>query len=517
MGWVYSAAAAPANDEAHALAQKFSQAAEEGEREDQKRKADEAKAKAAEAKAKADEAKAKAAEKQKAEAEKRKAAEARRVAEEAEMLRTAKEEADARRAADQARTEAAIAREAEQNRIEAERQTARNDAARADAERVAEEARQKKLAEDLRAEEHRLQEATRLAREVEEKRAADEKRLADEKKAAEEQRQIAERQAQERRIAAEKAEADRKLEAARVAEEHRKSEEARVAAIKRTAEEAEQKRRAEEARVADLKRQAEDAEAKRRTEEARLAEQRRMAEQQSAQQRAALEAQREAEAQRIAEKFRIARETRERNKGTRNSLGGPLPDAASPFVADAPAPRATYPQRVTVLVNIEPRRHGFAGAKMTANPVLCVGSDCYVSTGSGSDARVMRRGQALGPGNTIGGNAGVCRNRTTCVYRGITLKAPLSSIQPVDMGFLRHDRKETRTIEPDHTCKVNGSQLSCSAPIETESYRAWIIPEAVAEQAGAQALARAVDDGLPTARSATYGSWDSSVQALPTR
>ena len=166
---------------------------------------------------------------------------------------------------------------------------------------------------------------------------------------------------------------------------------------------------------------------------------------------------------------------------------------------------------------MQPRRHGFGGARMTANPVLCVGQECYVSNGAGSPATVMRRARALGPGNTLGRNAGVCRNQTTCVFRGITLSGPMSTIQPVDMGFLRHDRRETRTVELDRSCDASAGALNCSAPIVSTGYRAWIIPEAVADKAGAQVLMRALDDGLPAARSASYGGWGSTVQALPTR
>lgn len=502
MGWVWTSVSASASDDAHALAQKFSAAAEESERAEAAREA--------QARAKIE-----AQAKKKAEAEKRKAAEAQRAAYEAEMLRTAKEEAEARRIADKARTEAAIAREAEAARAaetaratEAVRIETERQAARAQAERIAEEARQKKIEQDRIAEEQRRIEAARLAREVDEKRQAEEKKMAEEKRLAD-----------EKRIAAEHAEAERREAAARAAEEKRKAEEARVAEIRLKAEQAEQKRKAEEARVVELKRQAEEADAKRRTEEQRLAEQRRIAETKTAEQRAALEAQREAEAQRIAEKFRLAREARERNKETRNSLGGPLPTepAPSPFIEPAHVARATYPQRVTVLVVMEPRRHGFAGSKMTANPVLCVGDDCYVSNGAGRAASVMRRGQALGPGNTIGRNAGLCRNRTTCVFRGVTLSAPLSTIQPVDMGFLRHARREIRTVEPDTTCAVSSGRLSCVGAIDTETYRAWIVPESVAEAAGPGPMERAVADNLPSTRGTTYGSWNPSVQALPTR
>jgi len=474
MSWVFAPSVASANDEAaHALAEKFSQAADEGARAEEARQA---------------EARAKAEAKKQAAVAERKAAANQRAAEEAEMLRSAKEEAEARRAADLARTEAELKREAER------------ETARAQAQLFAEEAKKLQLEQNRRAEEARQAEAARLTREVEEKRQAEERRLADEK-----------------RLAAEKAEAERKAAEARAAEDRRKAEEMRVAEIKRKAADAEEKRRAEEARVAELKRQAEAAEEKRKAEEAALAEQRRIANAAATAQRTALEAQREAEAQRIAEKFRLAREARERGKETRSSLGGPVPEAALPLIEAQASAKTTYPARVTVLVLVQPRRHGFANPKMTANPVLCVGDDCYVSNGAGAQASPMRRAQALGPGNTVGRNAGACRNHTTCVFRGVTLPAPLSTIQPVDLGFWHHERREIRTVEPDRSCDIGPGQLHCSEPIVTAGYRAWIVPETTAAKAGAQALERALDAGLPVARAASTGNWNSVVQALPTR
>jgi hypothetical protein len=43
------------------------------------------------------------------------------------------------------------------------------------------------------------------------------------------------------------------------------------------------------------------------------------------------------------------------------------------------------------------------------------------------------------------------------------------------------------------------------------------VPEAVAEAAGANGLERVLNEGLPAARSASYGDWKSTVQVLPTR
>ena len=480
MGWMCNpqGAAAADNAAARALAEKFSRAAEDSERANDAKQAEaeRARAKAQAAEAEAEQIRAEA----QAEAARRKAAE-QRAADEADMLRNAEAEAESRRAHDQ---------KAEAARIEGERQ-----AARAEAQRLVKEAQQARREKEQRAEEARKAEAARLAREVEEQRLAEEKRLADERRIAEEKRQ-----------AEKKAEEARQAEAARLA---REAEQARVAEEKRIAEEkrADEARRAEAARLAREAEQARIAERQRQADEARLAEE-----------RAALEAKRMEEAQRIAEKFRLAREARERDKEARNSLGGPLPEEpSSPFIEAPATAQATYPARVTVLLIIQPRRPGFGGVKMTANPVLCLGQSCYVSGGAEAAATLMPRMRALGPGNTLGRQAGACRDQVTCVFRGVALGAPSSQIQPVDMGFLRHDRKEVRSAEPDRSCDVSGGRLYCSAPIVTRGYRAWIVPEIIAQKAGTNALERALDDGLPMARSASYDGWGSTVHALPNR
>ena len=98
----------------------------------------------------------------------------------------------------------------------------------------------------------------------------------------------------------------------------------------------------------------------------------------------------------------------------------------------------------------------------------------------------------------------------------MTLPAPLSTIQPIDMGFLGHARRETRTVEPDSSCDATGGEIYCSSPVVSAAYRAWIVPENVAQAAGPQALERAVDHGLPSSRSASSGdTWGGTVQAFP--
>jgi hypothetical protein len=471
--WTAGSAVAADNSAAHALAEKFSRA-EDAERAEAAKKAE------AKKKAEAEKARAEA----QRQAERRKASVDQRAKDEAEMQEAARQEAEARRAADQRAAE-------ERARIETEQ-----DAARADAARLAQEAEQRRSEDDRKAEEARQAEAARLAKDVEEKRLADER----------------------------KAEEARQAEAARQAEE-RKAEDARIA------KEAEEKRLGEEHRAARLAKEAED---KRRAEAAKKAEEQRQADAA----REALERQRTEEAERVAQKFRLAREAREarlarereqaaRNNGTdtgnsdtRNSLGGPGPDATSPIApwdATDTGPARFLPTRVTILLVMDPRRRVFAAYPPSANPVLCIGQGCYVSGGAGAPAEYMPRFSALGPANSIGRRAGPCRNQLTCVFRDVELGGGYGQIQPVDMGLLHHDRREIRGVRPDPTCDLISGRLFCAEPTVAKGYRAWIVPEVIATEAGAEALREALALGLPTVRSAEADPWHVRVHAESSR
>jgi hypothetical protein len=152
--------------------------------------------------------------------------------------------------------------------------------------------------------------------------------------------------------------------------------------------------------------------------------------------------------------------------------------------------------RTTVLLVLEPGSRGIRRWNKTADPMLCVGATCYVSTGAASPATALTRGRAFGPGVALGGRAGACRNALGCVFRGIPLEGRVA-IQPIDLRLLRHDRREVREVVPDETCRLVRGALSCRAPVRAETYRAWIVPERLAERAGPEALAAAVESGLP--------------------
>ena len=85
------------------------------------------------------------------------------------------------------------------------------------------------------------------------------------------------------------------------------------------------------------------------------------------------------------------------------------------------------------------------------------------------------------------------------------------------MGFLRHDRRETRAIEADRSCDATGGAARLRIARRLDGLSRLDHSGSVADKAGALALERALDDGLPAARSASYGGWGSTVQALPTR
>ncbi len=409
--------------------------------EDSERKAAEAKRREAERK-QAEAAAAAAV--RRAEAERKAAAE--RAAYEEEMLARARAEAEERRAL-----------EAEAKRLAAKREAAER-RQRAEAQRRAKEVEAKRLAAQREAAEKRqLAEAQRRAKEAEAKREAAEKR----------QRAEAQRRAKE-------------AEAERLAAERDAAEKRQRAEAERRAKEAEAKRLAEqqEAREAEHKRQA----------------------------RVRLEAEREAEVRRVIEQFRLAREARRRNMPPNNSLGGPRPlIAKKPQVREdkvAVTPqRLRQPGRVTVLLVMEPRRSRSRG-KRSGDPVLCVGKGCYISAGADDAADYFPRWKAMGPGIALGRRAGACRRQLTCVFRDIDFGGRTARIQPVDLGYLRHSRRRVQQVRQDGSCTVTDGQLHCAHTVVADTYRAWIVPEAIAREAGPDALSDALEEGLPVSQSA---------------
>jgi colicin import membrane protein len=356
-------------------------------------------------------------------------------------------------------------------------------------------------------------ERAEAAKKAEAKRARAAERALQQRREAEAQRKAYEEDMQAR---ARSEAAARRAKAKRLAKERARAEEKRRTAVTaRLAKEADEKRLALEQRKAESARLAKQAM------DERLVEERRKA----AKDRAELEALRAQEAWRIVRKFQRARKQRMREASAKkNGLGGPRPPVAElddprphdegevrPPVAelDESWPKkdnrqlaTKYPARVTVLVLMEPRNRGWRRSKKAAYPVLCVGRRCYISAGAENTANALSRLRVLGPINSLGRRAGPCNNQLACVFRGVTLDRNPSHIQPIDMGLLRHKRRDIRKAAPDRTCAVTRGSLHCTSVIIAHRYRAWIVPEAVAEEAGPKALQDALHNGLTTLRSA---------------
>ena len=281
-----------------------------------------------------------------------------------------------------------------------------------------------------------------------------------------------------------------------------------------------ERRKAEEAEMLERARQEAAARAEAEAQVVRDAERRRKD----------MEAARAAEADRLAEKLQRAEEARRlKAAGTGRVPADPAASAPGGDVATdvgateepAPAPNAeeevrpslTPPMalggteripavpedpRVTVLLVMEPGNKGIRRFNKTADPVLCHGAQCFVSTGAATPARALPRGRALGAANTFGQRAGACRHSLTCVFRAVTLDGAAPSIQPIDLKVLVHDRRAPRTVSGDTSCRVTVGRLSCSRTVVAPGYRAWIIPERIAEEAGAGVLGAALARGLVT-------------------
>lgn len=156
----------------------------------------------------------------------------------------------------------------------------------------------------------------------------------------------------------------------------------------------------------------------------------------------------------------------------------------------------TYAHRATVLLVMKPGNKGIRRWNKVADPMLCVDASCYISNGADTAARRVTRRKGFGPGIALGMRAGACNNQLVCVFRDVDLTSDHAWMQPIDLRIVRHDRRESRRVGIDPTCSVSGGRLSCTRTVESDDYRAWIVPEALAQQAGAAALTAALDNRL---------------------
>jgi len=156
--------------------------------------------------------------------------------------------------------------------------------------------------------------------------------------------------------------------------------------------------------------------------------------------------------------------------------------------------------RVTILMVMKPGNKGIRRGNKTADPILCIAQRCYISRGTGTEARQMPRRKAFGTINTLGKRAGACRNSLTCAYRKIVVHEGSALVRPIDLRFVRHDRRERSVIRVDPTCRARRGRLQCAQAVQSKTYRLWVVPERVAEVAGPEGLERALLSGLAAPR-----------------
>lgn len=132
----------------------------------------------------------------------------------------------------------------------------------------------------------------------------------------------------------------------------------------------------------------------------------------------------------------------------------------------------------------------------TFDPIICFTSKCFISTGVTTDARAAPRDDALSTKNAVTAGAGACAGQMGCVFRGVTFDqgAPL---QIIDLGLVNHKLHDPLEAKADTTCTLDESDLVCRKPLTAPDYRVWIVPEAIATQAGPEKLSAALDDELP--------------------
>ena len=413
--------------------------------------------------------------------------------------------ADAREAAEKARieAEAIAAREQEAARAKAAKIEAEKiEAARIESERKAAALKAERQREELRAAEELKAERVRLAKEAAAKRAEkervrEEKQLADANRIAEERRREEQRrreEAQRERLEAERQRAnEQRARSERESDARRKSDQERREKLRRELE----RERAKAAEAKEASARAErsvtermmEAERRRQLEESRRHDWQRAAQVSQGRYTEGTNSSgtissrdRQAKADELSRRIENAR-------GGRSALGG----------RDIDAPGSSIVQNdrsVTILLIMNVGKKGVRLWSKTADPMLCIKDKCYLSQGADKPAQELLRSKAFGPTVALGERGLACRSSPKCVFRDVDLHGRSASLQPVDLRFVRHDRRPRRRIAADETCTVVGDRLLCDKLYGAGDWRAWVVPESIADWAGPKLLKLALERGL---------------------
>ena len=164
--------------------------------------------------------------------------------------------------------------------------------------------------------------------------------------------------------------------------------------------------------------------------------------------------------------------------------------------SDAPNSLLQGGGRATILMVMVPSADRAHAPNRGTDPILCVDGGCYVSNGAQAPATYHSFTQSLSLGGRLGRGAGECNHSNVCVFRNVDLGAGVAMVQPINLRFVRHDRREQREVSIDSSCRIVEARLSCSRPIRTASYNMWVIPETLARDVGPEMLTGALATGL---------------------
>jgi hypothetical protein len=166
------------------------------------------------------------------------------------------------------------------------------------------------------------------------------------------------------------------------------------------------------------------------------------------------------------------------------------PDRERTIVAEAPKPGAA-PATVLLVLDTNDAALGFK-----PDPIICIDDRCWLSNGIEAPAVSMPRTQAVALQTTEESSADSCTGKSACVYRAVSID-PDARIEVIEVGEGRGASAGAYTVPADASCRSEGGALLCDNGLATQSFRIWVVPEAVAAAAGSSSIEDAIENGLP--------------------
>lgn len=158
----------------------------------------------------------------------------------------------------------------------------------------------------------------------------------------------------------------------------------------------------------------------------------------------------------------------------------------------------TSPQLVTIVVIVSPKQADGSAWDIGAGAdiALCGAAGCYISQGLEQDAIFYSGGSGL----RLIKKAGACRDKLSCVFRGVDIGKLQSednlAIQPVDVDYVSHNYMEDALVSGPQECVMDGVKILCSGGFHKQDYSLWVLQEKLAIKAGKEGLDYALYKGI---------------------